>query len=718
MPDVLKTSKDNGHWHLVYQTEQTGTGYTSIDKGHGHTLALPIVQEAVLDPGTGDVVQPPVFGEDWVMNPAEDGHTHLTEPVEIVKPKTEDEEKTRNAFFKNYTEIEENERVSYDRAIEAEEFVAGEQWKDTTKKRLEGQDRAALVLNEIQPKIDLLSGHQRKNRMDIRYLPVEGSDNMGADIMNLVVKNIASQNTLIAEESEIFNDQTIAGRGNINVDVSFDENIEGDIKVEWFPWQDVLYGPHYRKDLRDLEVLYKRQWWAYSKASEWWPDKADDIDQQFIADRGVPSDGVTVTPGKQYDTPQKNDGADLGIAIDKIMNATKKTVLVLERWLKTYKTLDILVHAEDGFFLSAEDWEKEAIAKARDLAGFKIVKKRVTRMRITTFAGKVKVGDDKPDLAVQDFYMIAVYCKLRRSKNGKGNWWGKVAPAMDPQRNMNKRESQMTDILNKVAAYGYYIDHETFPSKREERNFRANSSRPGFVQKVRSTDRLPKKEEGVNFPSEMANMIAIDRQALFEIMNVPPAMLGLDSGAESGVAIVEKRRQGLTGNEFLFDNMAIAKRKLGKLLAALVQQIYTAQRVFRIIQSVAMQASADPMSPTQPNIGGKPAADYTLEEIQEVLDNNDLTKYDIEVSASPWSSTMRRATLSEWSTLAQHGFPVPPQFLLDLTDLPQAQKEKVGQMIAEQKERQEKLENAKINSEVAKSQIAAQSKKEGGGGGG
>ncbi|NIT02544.1 MAG: hypothetical protein GTO09_10475, partial [Candidatus Latescibacteria bacterium] len=107
-------------------------------------------------------------------------------------------------------------------------------------------------------------------------------------------------------------------------------------------------------------------------------------------------------------------------------------------------------------------------------------------------------------------------------------------------------------------------DDETFSDPVEEKNFRATSSQPGFVAKVSSTERPPSMVEGVRFPTELANYVNIAMAHMREIMNINPELLGINSKAESGIAIAEKKRQGLIGNEYLFDNLSNAKRTLGK----------------------------------------------------------------------------------------------------------------------------------------------------------
>jgi hypothetical protein len=321
-------------------------------------------------------------------------------------------------------------------------------------------------------------------------------------------------------------------------------------------------------------------------------------------------------------------------------------------------------------------------------------------MRVTTIAGGVLLLDEYPDDHPDDFNIIPVFAKKRGNK-----WWGKVHTAKDMQREINKRHSQAIDILNKCASYGWFHDHTTFPTPTDKANWLKNASSPGFNQEVANTDKPPVEVSGTKFPVEIVQLEQLSTEKLREIMNINPELLGLNSRAESGVAIAEKKRQGLVGNEFLFDNLALSKKRLGRAIIRLIQKAYTPERIMRIVSSVNSRAPVE--------VAGKPIDQYDPAEIQRMLKNSDLTKHDVAVTESAYSPTNRRYNFIVWSELAGRGIPVPPELLIELSDL--GDKEKVKQQIEQMKQQQAELENKKIDAEIQKTLISAQSKAEGAG---
>jgi len=78
------------------------------------------------------------------------------------------------------------------------------------------------------------------------------------------------------------------------------------------------------------------------------------------------------------------------------------------------------------------------------------------------------------------------------------------------------------------------------------------------------------------------------------------------------------------------------------------------------------------------------------------------------VSESAFSPTNRRYNFIVWSELASRGVPVPPELLIELSDL--GDKEKVKAQIKSMQEQAQKMEQAKIDAEIQKTLISAQSK--------
>lgn len=666
------------HYHVAYMRPD-GSGITSFDNDHSHDY----------------VILPTPQGWGRACSPAQDGHTHNLLPME-GKEKAEPKEDSElvsevRALFKEAKEYEADSRKKAD---ESEEFCKGNQWSSIHRSELEDKQRACLTIQEIMPKLDILSGYQRQNRTDIKYLPVEEGDARIADLLNALVKNICEQNNFEYEETQVFEDQIRAGRGHYNVYIDREENPQGDIVIERYPRREVWFGPHEKLDASDAEYALKSKWVSLAWAESEWPGKAKKLVPSSTAfeDRDDPHRNK---PGEQYDISTNKQPAITGGPDPDFVNIAKKEYRIIECQRKEYRRVPTVACQEDDFFANVEGIGAENLAKVKTIPNLSVFRQKKTRIRLTTIINDVLLADEYPEDLSKDFSVVPAYAyKIGR------DWWGKVEAAKDPQREVNKRHSQLVDILNKVATYGRYYDKNTFETPQEEEKFKKNASSPGFLQRVRNSDKPPKADEGIKFPTELAQFEEMSRVALREIMNINPELMGINSRAESGVAIVEKKRQGLLGNEFLFDNLNFTKKLLGRTIVALIQKVYDPKRILRVVANSNLRAPVE--------IAGKKFDEYNPEELQTLLSEADLTKYDVVVSESAFSPTNRNANFIAWSTLAMQGAPVPLTLLVELSDLPNKQKA-LEQIRAEIQAKAQETK-AKMDTEIRKSEIAAQSK--------
>ena len=151
MPQLFRTSRVEGHAHIAYGLDD-GAGVTTENKKHSHTIE-------------GGVL----VGED---------HTHellAVEPKESKLAKSGENDKI-SKVMSLFKEFKQNESSSREKGRESERYVLNDQWSKDVKSKLKAEERATLTLNHIAADVQLLSGIQRQNRTDIRYLPVEDGD--------------------------------------------------------------------------------------------------------------------------------------------------------------------------------------------------------------------------------------------------------------------------------------------------------------------------------------------------------------------------------------------------------------------------------------------------------------------------------------------------------------------------------------------------------------
>lgn len=666
MAGFLMVAKDDGigHYHIAYIAED-GFGITSLSDGHSHTIEPANIQ---LQEGIPPTAIPSVVV-------GVNGHSHELEEYQTNPPTLdEDWEELAKDVMLDYSEAKEYELESIERGEESEKMYCGEQWeKEDIDSIPEG--RASLVIDRLEEKIDNLSGYQRQNRTEIKYLPTENGDNAVADVLNIIVKNALDNCYYQREKTKVFEDQAIVGRGIFHIYEDYERNIEGTIIVERFPWDEVLFFPHEKEDLSDCDGVIKTKWFSESKIKEMYPDEFKNISPSSKDYLGV--------------SKTKDEWHTVG-NIEEFIDKNAHKYRVIERIKKVYERPYIIVNPVDGFVYNAQGWNKKDIMSIKSIPGFTVVPRVTYNMRMTVMVGG-KVVDDG-FIEEMDFDVIPVYAHRRR-----GKWWGKIEKVKDLQRLINKTYSQFVDIISKVVNYGYFYDSQTFPNKRAKDRFLKNASIPGFTQEITDVGRPPLKEEGVRFPTEIVNAIALFNQNMREILNINLDMLGFSNSERSGTAMRQKIAQQLLGNDYMFDNLSFAEKILGKIILSKIKKIYSTERIIRII---GKEMNNNP----ELTIGGQPVTDVNVEAIARILRDINISDYDVVVGESSASPSAMMGNFLMLMELAGKGVPIPPEAII--TFAPTPNKDKILQALEASHAQQQASEEMKYKTEIAKTLIA------------
>ena len=658
---ILKITKKvkNGHQHIVYLRDD-GTGFTSNEE-HTHPIAWGIIQP--VKNHTHEII-------DYV--PSEETKDKRTEK-EIVSEQLLD--------YKECFDYERDARIA---GKKAEDMYSHKQWEGW--EIPEDKTRAALTINVLEDKIDVLTGYQRQNRTDITYLPSEKGDAFGADIANIVSKKILNNCYYQREKSKVFEDEGVIGRGLFNMGVDYEKDVQGIIFVERFKWNEAFFAPHEKEDLSDCELMFKTKWYSEQKIKALYPERflKMDSEQKIIA---VPLD--------------INEDNGLKFAEYELIDKNAKKYRLLERWKKEYNKIDVLVNATDGFVFAPIGWMKDDINKAKTIQGMTTIKRESYRMKITRTISNVFLEDFYVD--DKDFEVVPIYGKFR---NGK--FWGKIEGVKDLQRLINKTYSQFIDIISRCALYIRYYDSETFPNENVRKNWEKTASIPGSTHEVSDINKIPVKEEGIKFPNEIVNAIELFARNLREIMNVNLSLQGMQSEQQSGVAMRQKIVQQLIGNDFLFDNMSFGEQLLAKLLLKKIQKHYTPERIIRIIEHENIREKKT--NPQGVQIAGQAFDEYPREEIMNLLKTVDFTEYDVDIGESPDAPSAMMGAFLMCLEAARAGAPIPPDIFISLYPIPEALKAQIMQSLQAAQQAEAQKDQLKYGTEIEKAKIAQSGK--------
>src|SRR5689334_2414922 len=128
-------------------------------------------------------------------------------------------------------------------------FLTGDQtvWNDIYG-NLPANRRKSFSFNRIRRVVEMISGHQRRNRKSMVAIPVENADDMTADQFSKILFWCAQQEGILETISDSFLGALGTGMNLLQVWLDFrNDPISGNIKVDNCSYNSFLIDPFFRK---------------------------------------------------------------------------------------------------------------------------------------------------------------------------------------------------------------------------------------------------------------------------------------------------------------------------------------------------------------------------------------------------------------------------------------------------------------------------------------
>lgn len=522
-------------------------------------------------------------------------------------------------------------------AIRARDFYDGDQWDPQDKQQLADEGRPALTINLVRPQIDLASGIQRQEKIDLKFIGRTKDDAPVAEAMTKVVKYVCDRNDFEMRQGDVFLDGVITGRGWFVVEMHYrDDFLNGEIAIRQEPPEDVIIPRGVERDLSDCPWLLRIKRIPLAAARRLWPKHKDDFkilseiaeaqrDNEPGGDYGKGSDAVPA--GASDVSPYGHDAVE-----------------VIEAFWEDYEPVLLLIDEIRGTVEVVKD-ERRAREAARMIETIRLVERtrRVIRCaRITgstVLEGPITMPDGR-------YPLVPFFCFRGR----KGDY-GIVKNAIDPQQEVNKRRSQALHIINTSANSGWITDDPELLEQLTE-----FGSRPGMgaLKKAGTTYEriLP-----TPMPAAVMQMEQQSRDDIKAITGINSDLLGIREATQSGVAIDLRMRQGLTVIAAIFDNYRLALREVARRVAARIVAYMPEDEIARIL--------------------GEEATPELVRQVKSF----DALRYDLVAAQSPSTPSIRMSNFLMLMEMKKTGVPIPDEAIVEASDLPG--KEKILEKLAQ-----------------------------------
>lgn len=560
-----------------------------------------------------------------------------------------------------------NDREWFEAAQESMKFYTGGfgtgQWEDSDLSKLRAEGRPPLQLNIVLPKVNLVTGVERQGRTSWKARPVEGDDYNESQIATALLYHLDRNRKLQQLFSRVFKDGVITGRGWVDVCVEPGKFYDGEISIKRESWANVFIDPEARTpDTKDWNWLARCKYLTLNQVQRMFPDSAGDVknvDELLI-----------------YNTSNDKEVGSLYGNGDEIIGANHldtehKKVRVIEMWNRDYVREHYIINKGTGRISSSgyksksdaekhiielKQFEDQALQSSTDLG---IISRVVPKTFLTISAGARVLQETRLNPYNHNEFPLVPYFYHFEDMSDKVETFGLVENMKDPQREKDKRRSQMLDIINRSPRGGGVFSGNKVTA--EQMNDASQSGKwigiPGF--KGRITDFLQQWSNShlsiVSSIAAMENKAEMDAK---EISGATDPMMGVaTSTKESGIAAQTRIRQGMMTLQEQLENLDITKTAVLKQAIQNMQQFYTEDKVRRIIG-----AEMDSMESPQ-------EAMESAQVIDRFLNNFEKFEFDIVLDKGENSPTMRAAKAQQVGELIRNGFTSLFPLYVELSDM-------------------------------------------------
>lgn len=442
-------------------------------------------------------------------------------------------------------------------------FFLGDQWDEKERQKLFQEGRNAFVFNRIRRNINMVTGYQRKHRLSSIVTPVENSDQDTSDQLSQLLLYVMQAGDGYRVISDCFGGAMKTGWNLATIWKDFREDpVNGDIKFGREPYSGFITDPYFTNlDLSDCAYILRRKYLFPEQAASLLPGYEKEV--YAIHKLGWSRDDkFTWLPYQRQPNMQ-----DL--------------VAFNEFYQQKWKNIPMLVDMETGEYTEWDgDKERLEILK-QTYPELQIVKKPKRYIERHIILNDEYIQTDINPYGLDEYPFVPFVGIFEPESEF---WELKVQSLIrcmiDPQREANRRRSQMIDILDSQINSGWIADEDAvinprslFQTSQGKVIWRKQNAKPGALEKI----------PPAQIPPSMFQLQELFDRDMVDILGLNDAAFGIaDSGQESGIMMMLRQGAAIVNLQDVFDNLRFSQQSLSKKALKLIQQ-WTPEKVRRII---------------------------------------------------------------------------------------------------------------------------------------
>lgn len=541
-------------------------------------------------------------------------------------------------------------------------FEAGDQslWNQLYG-NLPAATRKTFNFNRIRRIINMVSGHQRRNRKSIIVVPVENGDEVTSDQFTKIILWAIQQENILETVSEAFHGALVTGMNLLQIWLDYrSDPISGNIKVDNCSYNSFLIDPYFKKaDLSDCNGIWKRSFLTPIECASLVPDKREII-------MGLPSNYGSKSGGKFQFMPESyNYGMQNLLTYD-------------EFYYKAYRPQKMLVDTESGesieWRIEDEDGLKNFLnmypqieVLTQDVPSVKLA--IVIQGRVV-YDGVNPLGIDKyPFVPVLGYYSPQMpYFPWRIQ--------GMVRNLRDSQFLYNRRRVIELDILESQINSGWIYKEDALVNSNDV--FLSGQGKGLALKSEAQMTDVMKIPPADLAPGAMQLTELLAREPM-EISGVNEELIGSAVDDKAGVLSMLRQGAGLTTLQVLFDQLDRSQKLLGKLMIDIIQNNFTPGKIARIIE----------------------------EDPTDQFFNKSFGRYDAAIEDGINTTTQRQMQFAQMLQLKEVGVPITDEDILEAATLQNKSKLIENMQKRQQQAAQQEQQQMQVQQQLQEAQMKA-----------
>jgi hypothetical protein len=431
-------------------------------------------------------------------------------------------------------------------------------------------NRNQYYVNFTRPLLNMVSGHQRRNRKSSICVPLESGDQQTADQWTKILLHIFKRENVYHTISDAFHSGAcVSGMSLMHLYLDFrNDPINGDLKIDHLAYNQFYIDPYYRKkDLSDAAFVWRRTFMSHAQAASLLPEK----DFESIMHQSGNPMGGSRDAKFQY--------------MPEAAGVTYQNLIAYDEfYYRDFRTQKLLIDRTSGEQLDVSDKENIDIESfIEDNPEIYYMEQDIPTCRLAIaiqdqiyYDGMNPLGiDELPFVPVTGYYNSAMPYFYSRCQS--------IATSLrDPQILLNNRIMLNEDMAQSVVTSGFIFKEGSIVDIKNL--FQTGAGRMIPVKKGTNIaeDVVPIPPPQV--PPSYFQLQETMEQSMFKVTGITEELMGASLDAKAGITEILRQSAGLTTLQPLFDNLDDSQVILSNKIMSIVRANYAPYKVRQILE--------------------------------------------------------------------------------------------------------------------------------------